>query len=742
MDDIAEVLDALSHIDPVSLDYKEWSNIGMALKDAGCDCSVWDNWSKRDVERYHESGSDSCAAKWKTFDNDKPDKVTKATIFKMAKAAGWHAGKAYGWNDRVTVATAPTIDVAPVTKASVKAKDVGEDIVPDGEPTSWRQEVYDYLQALFEPNEHVGYVTNDVEFVSDGKGGGSWKPTGSGTYFKTQGQICKELMRKKDGEYANKAFDWVLESYPPEGGAFIRINPLDGNGPSDKNVTAYRHALIESDTLPQGKQLALIRAMKLPVVAVVSSGHKSVHGIVRVDAKDATQYKERVQALYDYCRDAGFICDEQNRNPSRLSRIPGVQRGEHWQRLIPITWDHYESWDEWQDWVVEEATGLPDIKSAADITELPNLAPQLIYGVLREGQKGMLIGPSKAGKSFALIELAIAICKGWEWLGHKCARGKVLYVNFEIQDASFMHRIDDVYRAMAAEHGTEVQGIHELKDLDFWCLRGHAARLDKLVPMLQRKAKDRDYKLVIIDPIYKVLTGDENSASDMAEFTNQFDVIATSLHCAVFYAHHYAKGKAGERAAVDRASGSGVFARDPDAMIDMCPLVIPAEERDCLKYETDGDDGNMHERHGRAYRLNYTLREFESPLPRDIVFKWPVHEVRYDLDNFKEEGSQAARSEAGNRTRANKADADWDAKNEVIAAALEGMTKTGTEPKKAAVRSYLHLNLAQSYKAAGWTDNIFNECFKPSSAAKDGYKRSDFIAVSDANGATLIRARN
>ena len=51
-----------------------------------------------------------------------------------------------------------------------------------------------------------------------------------------------------------------------------------------------------------------------------------------------------------------------------------------------------------------------------------------------------------------------------------------------------------------------------------WNLRGHALPLDRLVPILVRRMKDEQFAAVIIDPIYKVITGDENNASDMGRF--------------------------------------------------------------------------------------------------------------------------------------------------------------------------------------------------------------------------------
>lgn len=98
--------------------------------------------------------------------------------------------------------------------------------------------------------------------------------------------------------------------------------------------------------------------------------------------------------------------------------------------------------------------------------------------------------------------------------------------------------------------------------------------MDKLAPSLIRRALKTRPIAVVIDPIYKVLTGDENSADQMAAFCNQFDKIAAEVGCAVVYCHHHSKGAQGGKRSMDRASGSDVFARDPDAQLDMIQLPI------------------------------------------------------------------------------------------------------------------------------------------------------------------------
>ena len=105
-------------------------------------------------------------------------------------------------------------------------------------------------------------------------------------------------------------------------------------------------------------------------------------------------------------------------------------------------------------------------------------------------------------------------------------------------------------------------------------MRGKTVPLDKLAPILIKRAKKHDYIAIIIDPIYKIITGDENSADQMAKFCNNFDKVCTELGCSVIYCHHHSKGAQGAKRSMDRASGSGVFARDPDALLDFIELDV------------------------------------------------------------------------------------------------------------------------------------------------------------------------
>ena len=212
--------------------------------------------------------------------------------------------------------------------------------------------------------------------------------------------------------------------------------------------------------------------------------------------------------------------------------------------------------------------------------------------------------------------------------------------------------------------------------VDVWNLRGHAVPLDKLVPRLLHRASGRGYALVIIDPIYKVITGDENSASEMAAFCNQFDRICSALGAAVVYCHHHSKGQQGAKRTMDRASGSGVFARDPDAMLDLAPLEVPEDEMrrvgDCT-----------------PWRLTATLREFATPEPIDLLFRYPQHllDASGELSRFKVEGEDPTvrQREQRKKARAEQVARDQAEKVALLRDAVAACAEDGVKPTRSNV---------------------------------------------------------
>lgn len=674
-----DIKEALDFVSPSALTYEEWLMVGMGLKEAGLPVTVWEQWSARDGGRYHKG---ECIKKWESFHgSSKP--VTQSSIFQLAYEHGWSgpAGRALDWGDELTVGPQQPVLVDPrwVEEQELHLPDTWEPA----------QQLKRYLQALFEPDEYVAYVTESF-MAADRR-----RPA-KGCWDRTAGQLIEEL------DACGGDVGKVMGDCDPEIGAWICFNPVDGTGRKDANVTSYRYALVECDNMDPGKQLAAIHQMELPCAALVYSGGKSIHAIVRVNAPDYAEYRKRVDYLYATCQKNGLTLDQQNRNPSRLSRMPGILRAGQKQALLETNVGK-SCWEDWCDWVEACTDDLPDTECLADDwDDLPPLADALISGVLRQGHKMLLAGPSKAGKSFALIELCIAIAEGKTWLGRfSCAQGRVLYINLELDRPSCLHRFKDVYTAMGL-------APDNLRNIDIWNLRGASVPMDKLAPKLIRRAGKKGYTAVILDPIYKVITGDENSADQMAKFCNQFDVVCRALDCAVIYCHHHSKGAQGGKRSMDRASGSGVFARDPDAMLDMTELTITDAIREQLHNKAAcrvikalldkrghadayGPDDALSksrmltiakEKLGladlraidaevaaaqkkadsmTAWRIEGTLREFASFAPVNLWFDYPVHKLDSGLledlqpdSDFRTLGAKGASRRWGDKAKQSK----------------------------------------------------------------------------------------
>lgn len=574
------ILDALKYINASDTSYQEWINIGMALKSEGYSCSVWDDWSKND-SRYKEG---ECSRKWESFKGSS-NPITGASIIQMAKERGYVISHFSGdgtmeWDDVIEydgdgVSFEPRVDKTPA------------------------KQIIHYLETLFKPDEFVGYVTNDVWQDADKK----WMPS-KGVFDRTARELIEGLKKHPDDIGA------VFGDTKPECGGWIRFNPCDGKGVKNDNITRYTYALVESDDMSISEQDQIYRKLELPIACLVYSGGKSLHAIVKVDAKDAEEYRKRVDFLYDFLDRNGLKVDKANRNPSRLSRLPGVTRNGVMQSLIDTNIGR-KSWIEWLDFAEGVGDELPSLTYLSEeLLNPPKLPEELIKGIVRCGHKMLISGSSKAGKSFLLMQLCIALSEGLKWLGFECKKSKVLYVNLEIDGASCINRFAKIYEAL------KIKPKHA-DNIVIWNLRGHAVSLDKLVPKLIRRIKGQGYDAVIIDPIYKVIMGDENNASEMGAFCNQFDKICNETGCAAIYCHHHSKGAQGSKRAMDRASGSGVFARDPDAQLDMIQL----ETSDEFMAKTADKKGST------AWRLESSLREFENIKPVNFWFEYPIHKL-------------------------------------------------------------------------------------------------------------------
>lgn len=258
--------------------------------------------------------------------------------------------------------------------------------------------------------------------------------------------------------------------------------------------------------------------------------------------------------------------------------------------------------------------------------------------VLREKRKLVVGGSSKMGKTWSLCDLALAIAAGGYWLGRfKCEQGAVLYVNLELDGSTAGRRMEWIAseRGLLDEDGKLSDDVSA--NLLAWNLRGKCYDLTIMLSAARQrlKASEKTLKMIILDPVYKTYGGrDENAAGDMASLMLELEQFADECGAAIAFAAHFSKGNQAGKEAMDRISGSGVMARDPDAIV----TFTPHEEESCFVLEA-------------------SLREF-APL-QGTVYEWvcPVLNPRDELDPAKlRQAGKAAVSKAPERAAAIKAE--------------------------------------------------------------------------------------
>jgi AAA domain/DnaB-like helicase N terminal domain len=237
--------------------------------------------------------------------------------------------------------------------------------------------------------------------------------------------------------------------------------------------------------------------------------------------------------------------------------------------------------------------GLPSIENGESFAARDIQRPvEVIRGILYAAAKMVYGGPSKANKTWVLYDLGLAVATGGTWLGFHCTRGRVLYINLELQAFDAQDRV----RMIAKARGVNVPSL-----LDVWNLRGFAVDIEELKPHILKMAMGAGYSLIIVDPCYKVM-GDreENNPRDIASMLNHFEDIAVRTGAAFAYGAHFAKGNSSSKNAIDRISGSGVHARDPDAILTATP------------HNTEG-----------CFTIDATLRSFARVEPFAIRWDFP-----------------------------------------------------------------------------------------------------------------------
>lgn len=217
--------------------------------------------------------------------------------------------------------------------------------------------------------------------------------------------------------------------------------------------------------------------------------------------------------------------------------------------------------------IVEDMSGPDrrlDTVDAADWLGMDVDEPvQVLKNAFDLNTKTCITGPSKARKSFFLLQLAVSLSGGspqfltWEIQAPRV----VLFVNMEIPEGHFHRRLRRMVKALRIMPERLRGRLH--------ILNARGTPSDTVLTKIVTEARRVKAEVVILDPIYKLISGDESKQENVKALLATMDRICSSTGAALVYVHHGTKGEAGDRLTIDRAAGSGVLARDVDALVSL-----------------------------------------------------------------------------------------------------------------------------------------------------------------------------
>lgn len=202
------------------------------------------------------------------------------------------------------------------------------------------------------------------------------------------------------------------------------------------------------------------------------------------------------------------------------------------------------------------------IDAAQWLKEPETIPSQLINGIINAADKVMLIGKSKTRKSFLALQLLLSLASGKDFLGFVVPKPrKCLLVQFEIKKDNFHSRL------LKMAEGLMIEPDDIFDNLKIINARGKDLDDAKIIEY----AKIERFEVILFDPLYKMIEGDESKIEEVKPLLKRFDKMAEETGAAIIYVHHDKKGQAGDQDTTDRGAGSGVLGRDYDSALYLTP---------------------------------------------------------------------------------------------------------------------------------------------------------------------------
>lgn len=207
------------------------------------------------------------------------------------------------------------------------------------------------------------------------------------------------------------------------------------------------------------------------------------------------------------------------------------------------------------------------MKSQRLVTVLTEVLPDPVSivgeGILNDGNKMIVYGKPKAMKSIGVKRLALNLLTGSSWLGHRVTAGqRILYLQMEITKREMQKRLQEMAQT---DCGTgDLLVWTQLSGVKLDTAEGLAEVVEEIAAVQP--------SLVIIDPVYKTLTGDMLNAQSMTPVFDNLDKLIAASKVSIVLIHHSRKGVANPKERhvdgdAEDMMGSILFSAWPDSVV-------------------------------------------------------------------------------------------------------------------------------------------------------------------------------
>lgn len=152
--------------------------------------------------------------------------------------------------------------------------------------------------------------------------------------FYSQGQSLYDVGRDPPCETLQNGPNGVWYLVNPVSGLYFPNPRQEGRQSrrSEESVTSWRYLVLESDVAPKDQWLSALVQLPICISAIYTSGGKSIHALVRIDATSKQEWDTTRDGFKRILIPLG--ADEQAMTAVRLSRLPGAYRGASLQKLL------------------------------------------------------------------------------------------------------------------------------------------------------------------------------------------------------------------------------------------------------------------------------------------------------------------------------------------------------------------------------------------------------------------------